>query len=328
MVRREYLDEFVPTGGAAVKFAVPAGEAGRDALVEGLRDAARAAGFQFALVDAVSTRLHLVDKLFHAVAQQVDWDALARTFVVRVLAQRGLRLPGPDEAFSLAGIAGLNDYPEPLLRTEVARWLTNAIFHDYAMSREFRLAMIQLCLAQLDPGADPALADAVRAWLRGELRLLSGVKRALIFQQVARHNARHLLFSLAHWLRLAGRSGLLLTLDIARFLDAARPAQREQGFYYSTAAALDGYEVLRQLVDGTDELAHGFVCVVAPPDFLRDDRRGLRGYQALYFRVWDEVHDRFRQNPLSSLVRLDGASAPGAPDGPDARAAVGARAGW
>jgi hypothetical protein len=30
----------------------------------------------------------------------------------------------------------------------------------------------------------------------------------------------------------------------------------------------------------------------------------VRGYQALYFRVWDEVYDRVRENPLSSLARI------------------------
>ena len=54
------------------------------------------------------------------------------------------------------------------------------------------------------------------AWLRGELRRISEVKRALIFQRIARHNARHMLASLAHWLRITGSAGLLLILDIAR----------------------------------------------------------------------------------------------------------------
>jgi hypothetical protein len=52
------------------------------------------------------------------------------------------------------------------------------------------------------------------------------------------------------------------------------------------------------------------VAVLVGPDFLQlqDDRRGIRSYQALYFRIWDEVHDRNRENPFSSLVRIAGAA--------------------
>ena len=46
------------------------------------------------------------------------------------------------------------------------------------------------------------------------------------------------------------------------------------------------------------------------PDFLQlqDDRRGIRSYQALYFRIWDEVFDSNRENPFASLVRIAGAA--------------------
>ena len=65
VIQREYLDDYIRGGGAAVKFAVPAGaEAGRAALVEGLRTLATGAGFAIAAVEARLTRVHLVDRLF------------------------------------------------------------------------------------------------------------------------------------------------------------------------------------------------------------------------------------------------------------------------
>jgi len=67
---------------------------------------------------------------------------------------------------------------------------------------------------------------------------------------------------------------------------------------------LDAYEVLRQFIDGTDEMEGLLIIVLASKDFLHDDKRGLSRYDALKLRVWDEVRDRQRQNPLASLVRL------------------------
>jgi hypothetical protein len=310
VVRAEYLAAFVPEGGAAVKFVVPTTTRDAFEVSDGLRVAAEELGLQFIKVDGTETKLHLADRLFGAVARQVDWDALAATFVRQLLTQRGLRLPPPESQanhpLDIAVIAGLNDATEPLLRADLRRAVENEIFRDYAMTQGFRLAMIRLCLAQLDPDEDPALRAAILEWLRGELRLVSSVKRALIFQKVGRHTGLDMLLSLLHWLRRAARRGSLIVLDISRYGQAVRRPDREDGLYYSTPATLDLYELLRQLIDAIDGLESCFVAVLAGTEFLLDDRRGLRSYQALYFRVADDVHDRFRENPLAPLVRLGG----------------------
>lgn len=314
VVHREYLGDFVAAGGAAVKFVV-ADEDGRRLVETRLRQSAGDYGFCFAAVDAETTKIHLIDQLFFQVARQVDWDQLAQAYLWRTLPAMGYRLPngeanaagagdGDGAGLSLSRLAAANEFPEPLFQTEVTRSLWQALYQDFGLAREFRLAMVRLCLAQLDPTGDPTLAEAIKQWLRGELRLISALKRALIFQRIARHNARHMLFSLARWLHLAGAGGLVLSVDIARYADATRPNERGSGLYYSTAACMDAHEVLRQLIDGTDEMEHCFVGVLAGPDFLNDDRRGLRSYQALYLRVADEVRDRYRPNPRAALVRL------------------------
>ncbi len=308
VIGNEYLASYVREGGAAVRFAAASTDAGRTDLRQRLATAAGVHGFQLAQLDATDVRLHLADRLFHAVAAQMDWDGLTRACVERVLRVRGLRLPQASEPLTAARLAELNAAPEALLRADLRRALERELFEDYAMSREFRLAMLALCSAQLDPTDNPALEASVKAWLRGELRLVSEVKRALIFQKVNRHNARHMLFSLAHWLTVAGKSGLLLILDVARYAEAVRPVDRGAGNYYSTSATMDLYEVLRELIDATDEAHACFVGVLVGPDFLQDDRRGVRSYQALYFRIWDEVYDRNRENPLSSLTRIAAAA--------------------
>jgi hypothetical protein len=304
VVQREYLESFVPDGGAAVKFVVADDPATRAMLREGLRDLAAQHGFQLACIDSTATKVQMIDRLFHDLARQVDWDQLARVFLARLLEENGYRLPADQDSLELRNLAELNQVPEAQLRLEITRWLWNQLFRDYAMSQEFRLAMIRLCRAQLDPDDEPTVTAAIKEWLRGELRLISSVKRALIFQKIARHNARHMLVSLAHWLRLAGSRGFVLVLDITRCVQAVRPADRDGSVYYSTAAAMDAYEVLRQLIDGTDELESTFIAVLADPEFLGDSRRGLESYRALYYRLADDVRDRYRPNPLGSLVRV------------------------
>lgn len=305
-IREEYLQNFIKRGGAAVKFVIPMEDIGHNQLISQLRKTSEEEDYLFTFVDAVSTKIHLIDKLFHEVARQIDWDDLSHAFVKRILIQNGYELPIQREDFNLQHIAKINGgLEEMFLRKNIQSWLEKEIFHDFEMSQEFRIAIIRLCLNQLDiTGPSVFLSNAVKEWLRGELRLISVLKEALIFQKIARHNARHMLFSLAHWLRANGKSGFVLAIDITRYLISTKSKNPDNGFFYSVPAVLDAYEVLRQFIDGTDEMEGLLVIVLASKDFLNDDKRGLSRYDALKLRIWDEVRDRQRQNPLASLVRL------------------------
>ncbi|MBT9139033.1 MAG: hypothetical protein DDT31_01613 [Syntrophomonadaceae bacterium] len=305
MIRGEYLHNFIKSGGAAVKFCVPVEEIDHKQFLTLLRTSSEEENYLFTSVDAVSTKIHMIDKLFHEVARQIDWDDLSQAFIRKIFSQNGYQLPKQHEEFNLQNIAEINAREEKFLRNELYSCLEKEIFCDFEMSQEFRIAMIRLCLNQLDTAKPSAfMSNAVKEWLRGELRLISTLKNALIFQKIARHNARHMLFSLTHWLRVNGKSGLVLVLDITRYLISTRSKNPDDGFFYSAPAVLDAYELLRQFIDGTDEMEGLLIIVLASKDFLNDDKRGLRSYDALKLRIWDEVRDRQRQNPLASLVRL------------------------
>lgn len=307
IVRQEYLADFVREGGATVKFAVPAeGVAGRDRCIAGLREAATAEGFLFALVDSRSAKIHLVDQLFFQIARQVDWDALADGVLRRLFAEHRYHVPEGTPP-TLARIAEANETDPIELDYRVEGLLSEAVYHNYALSYEFRVAMRRLCEARLKPdGAAGALAEPLHQWLTGELRTISALKQARIYKKIARHTARHMIASLAQWARLAGMSGLVLCLDVSRYTEGTRPPEPDGTLYYSGSATIDCYEVLRQFIDATDELSAGFILVLAAPSFLADERRGVNRYDALRLRISDEVHDRTRPNPLAALVRLEG----------------------
>jgi hypothetical protein len=308
LIRHEYLDDFVRAGGAAVKVAVTEDEPARHRLRDELRRHGDAAGYRVAVVDAAETKVQLVDRVFHAIAAQMPWDETARAFLARTIAESGYRLSSDRTNLTLAALAEVNDVPDRRLSTSITDILWRELFRDYAMTQEFRLAMVRLCRAQLSPDDEPAVTEAVIAWLRGELRRISELKRALIFQRIARHNARDMLASLAHWLRVTGAAGLLLVLDVARCPLAVPREQRDDGVYYSRPGTFDVYEMLRQLIDGTDDVESLFVAVLAGLEFTTDLRRSYVQYPALHYRLADEVHDQYRPNPLAALVRIGDAS--------------------
>jgi hypothetical protein len=304
VIRREYLDDFVRAGGAAVKVAVTENEPARRALRERLQSLGQAADYRVAVVDAAETKIHLMDRVFQAVARQMPWEETARAFLARTIEESGYQLPADRTNLTLTALAEANDVPDRRLNTSITDILWRSLFRDYAMTQEFRLAMVRLCRAQLYPDDEPAVTDAVKAWLTGELRRISEVKRALIFQRIARHNARHLLASLSHWMRVTGSAGLLLILDIARCPLTVPREERDGGVYYSRPATLDAYELLRQMIDGTDDVEGLLVTALAGREFTTDPRRSYVQYPALQYRLADEVRDQYRPNPLSALVRV------------------------
>lgn len=311
ILRQEYIHTFLKEGGCSVKFAISSDDDTHAALHAGVCAMAKTEGLAFARLDARYTKIHLVDRVFFKIAKQLDWDELAYDFLAVLIRSKGYQVPEKWEDFSLQNLAKLNDRQETLLWKDIQTWIEKAIESDRNLCQEFRMAMMCLCAAQLQASeADLYLAQSIKEWLRGELRLISSVKHALIFQKITRHNGRHLLTSLTHWLRRSKKSGLVITLDISRYLVGKKPSEPDTTFYYSAAAVLDLYDMLRQFIDGVEDYAGCLMVVLAPDGFLRDARRGLDRYEALKLRIWDDVRDKYQQNPLAPMVRLASVSPP------------------
>jgi hypothetical protein len=201
----------------------------------------------------------------------------------------------------------LHDVDARELYRSVRRLLERRLLGDPSIAVEMGRAVFRLAQAQLGAGdVDASEREAVLGWLRGELRSITALRSALIYTRIGRHNARSMLASAAALLLGTGHGGLLVHLDYARLAEARRPpAEARSGFYYSKAAVLDAYEVLRQFIDSTDELRGVLVIAVVPPELMTDEVRGLPAYAALQLRVADEVRDRRRANPFAALVRLE-----------------------
>lgn len=308
MLRQEYLQRFIGQGGSSVKFVVTVSDSDRANVQTRLHALARHEGYLCVPVNAKETKIHMMDKFFYQVARRIPWDDLASRFVRLLLQENGYHLPESKGEFNMAGVARLNERAEPLLRRDLNSWLERAIYRDSKMCQEFRMAMIRLCLGQMDSGSEhPFMTEPVKAWLCGELQRISALKEALIFQKIGRTNARYMFISLSRWLRLAGKTGLIVSLDLSRCL-LSKKTDSPEGLFYGISATLDTYEMLRQFIDGTDELEGVLLMVHVPPEFLTDGRRGLTRYEALKLRIWDEVRDRHYQNPLGALIRLESGS--------------------
>ena len=96
----------------------------------------------------------MVDRVFHAVARQMPWEDRPRVPRAHDRRER-LSAPADPTNLTLAAVADASDMPGRRLHTSITDILWRDLFRDYAMSQEFRLAMVRLCRAQLSPDDEP-----------------------------------------------------------------------------------------------------------------------------------------------------------------------------
>ena len=119
VLQQEYLRNFIREGGGAIKVAVFPDHDSLLGCQETLDGMANTETYVFAKVDARFTKIHMVERLFHKIAKQVDWDDLAYRFVLRLLEEHGYQIPTSRNEFSLRQVAVLNERKEPMLRRDV-----------------------------------------------------------------------------------------------------------------------------------------------------------------------------------------------------------------
>ena len=215
-ISKEYLGDYVRTGGAAVRFVVTGSDEVAQRWHRSLATVADAEGYLCVGVDAADHRVHLIDQLFAAVARQVDWRDVARRQVRAGWESLGLSPRVPDE-LAVATVAAHHDVAVPEAARSMRRYLEATLLRDPSLDREFRLAVLRLCQCELGTGdVLDAERDAVLAWLRVEPVALRMLKSASLYGRVARHNARSLLVSLAAWRARVTGSGLVLDIDLSR----------------------------------------------------------------------------------------------------------------
>jgi len=77
IISKEYLQDFIKQGGAAVKFLVYIDCIDPTEIKNKLNNIAQDSGFTFAKVDACTVKVHLVEQLFFEIAKQIDWEDTA-----------------------------------------------------------------------------------------------------------------------------------------------------------------------------------------------------------------------------------------------------------
>jgi len=298
----EYLSTFVKDGGASVKFAVTPEER-KSELYRSLRARCEELDYVFVELDAVSSRVHMPQDIFFALAKQIDWRLLAQRMVRRLAEEKGFNVDGVAIADAnenvYSSLARANGIEARFVLQEIRPDVVSQVLRNQKMARDFKVAMTHLCTS-LDGGES---RQPLLDWLTGVNTRISNVRPFSIRTSINRTTARHYIESALYWVRHVGHAGTALLLENSRVTLARRP--KDGSRYYTRAMTIDHYELLREFIDDVDRLAATLMVVVTNNDFIDEESaRGWRIYSALQTRIMDDVRDRNLVNPVAALVRL------------------------
>jgi hypothetical protein len=306
IMAHDYFDGLIGAGGSAVKIAVPGSPEVAARLTAALRAAADQAQLGVTVIDSALTQSHLVDKVHQRVSADVDWSRIARAVLSD--SYDDIDLPAGDDV-RVSAVASRHEVDPTEVARSLRRALESRILGCTSLARDHRIALLRLSQGLSErAGLAPDEADlrVVRSWLHGEPTTLRELRSVGLSGRVSRYTARSLLSGIGTAQRLGDLRGHLVVLDLHRLAIARRPPVEERdGLYYSPAAVLDTYELIRQQIDAVEDTSGLVVVVVLPPELVTDERRGLPAYSALHLRVADEVRDVHRANPWAPLVRLE-----------------------
>jgi len=292
-----YFERYLPEGGAAFRLVLSDSARSLRELESELSSRTERQGGAHFLVRSADTRIHLIDQLFFSISRSIDWAKLANRLLKAAFDGKWKETSGSD--FLEVG-------SNPDSRDAVLDALRKQVGNDSSYCSEFKIAITHLLLSRVTCKREPLspYGDLIQLWLRGELPSMAALKPALLFRRIQRSSARQMLYSTVRFLRQAGHSHTTLLLDMRRYIELVPVRERNGGCYYSAAATMELYEMLRELIDDLERIEGTMIVATGPQVMEIDDRRGIHRYQALKMRLWDDFAVHGSQNPLSPMVRL------------------------
>jgi hypothetical protein len=219
---REYLRDYIASGGSAVKFVDGTG-AQMEAVQARIAEMAATGGYFYRHLDPAQRDaegkkpdLHQINRFFFAVTRDVDWKAWAAMQARRYLESRGIYLAEGRALDDLERIAEDNGRDPQDLVNQYQRELATPQIKDPRLSIEFRTAITSLGRSLLIPDAvTPTTEEVLLGWFAGRALpgAASALKKVQIYERINLANARPMLASCCRWLPQTGHSGLVVTLD-------------------------------------------------------------------------------------------------------------------
>lgn len=302
--KKHYLDEYIREGGSKIKFVTGRAGSGKTHLLNYIAMTAREENYVTAGFSARDIWIHDFKEIYVEVFCQCDIVECLRRCSLQIIKNLGFAPEEIPADMTFMDYLSQNDSGDAITRREIRLQLKSMFLENPMIDNNFALACSLLTGGIL---GHPILEDQNRqmllSWLEGDKSLKLSSIRGLGLSpvRITKFNARHMLRSLAEVIRMAGYSGLFITVDNLEILLSRSSLEL---IHYTKLKREDTYESIRQLVDDIDSMKNIMFVFAFDREMLDNDNAGLKSYQALWMRIQNEVvGERF--NRFTDIVDLD-----------------------
>lgn len=302
--RDKYFREYIREGGSKMKFVTGRPGSGKTYLLESLSFIAEEENYRTADFSACDIWIHDFKEIYGEIFRQCGIaDCLVRCGhrIVEAMGYEAKEIP---EGMTFMDFLSQQDLGDAITKREIRLQLKSMFLENPLIDNNFALACSLITGGFLGhPLLEDQNKDMLLSWLEGDKSVKLASLRALGLSpvKITKYNARHMLRSLSEVVRLAGYSGLFVTIDN---LEILLNRSGLQPIHYTKLKREDAYESIRQLVDDIDSLKNIMIVFAFDRELLDQDNAGIKSYQALWMRIQNEIlGERF--NRFTDIVDLD-----------------------
>ncbi|MEG0369193.1 MAG: DUF2791 family P-loop domain-containing protein [Hungatella sp.] len=302
--KEKYLQEYIKKGGSKIKFVTGRTGCGKTHLLNLFSFTAAQENYITVHFSARDIWMHDFKEVYVEILRQADILQCLKGCSRTIIAELGFDYHEIPDHMTLMDYLSDHDLADAVTRREIRLLLKKLFLDNPLLDNNFAIACCLLTGGLLGhPILEEQSGELLLAWISGEKSVKLSSLRALGLSpcKITKFNARHMLRSLTEVVRLAGYSGLLVTVDN---LEILLNKSSLEPLHYTKLKREDTYESIRQLIDDIDSLRHIMFIFAFDRELLDHENAGIKSYQALWMRIQNEIiGERF--NRFTDMVDLD-----------------------
>ena len=303
-LRQHYLEEYIPQGGSKIKFVTGRTGRGKSHFARRMLQEAEELGYLTVSFSAKKIWLHDFREVYVEIIRQCGVERVLTGCAKTVIQELGFDAAEVGDVRHFMDFLTEKGENDPLTRSEIRNALRKLFTRNAILDSCFAGCCSLLTGDILGyPVLEPSNREMIKAFLEGDKSVKSAGMRSIGLSPapVTKYNARHLLRSLSEIIHLGGFKGLLVVIDD---METLLSRSRENPVYYTRLRRDDSYESIRQLIDDIDSMHYIMFMLCFDRELLDNDNYGIKSYQALWFRIQNEVVSA-RFNRFADIVDLD-----------------------
>ncbi len=303
-LKEQYLTSYIPEGASKIKFLTGRPGSGKTHYGKLLLSEAETSGFLGVSFSAKDVWLSDFREIYLEILRQCNIDRILaglRDTIIREMNYDPSMIPNGQHLIDYLAEQGKGD---ALTKNTIRDYLRELFLKNPVLDNNFALCCSLLVGDLLGhPTLEASERETLYAFLKGDKTIRFTQLRAagLSPVRITKYNARHMLRSLGEIVHLAGFAGIFITIDDMEILLGRTQSELVR---YGKVRREDTYESLRQLIDDIDSMKYLFFLLCFDRELIDDESRGIKSYQALWFRIQTEIVSQ-RINRFADILDLD-----------------------